>query len=328
MQTLFTGIKPSGNLHIGNYIGAIHNGLKVSEGRSSFFCVVDQHAITVDWDPKELNRLTKEITTIYLASGFNLNECSFFIQSHNYDHAYLGWLLNCVTPMGWANAMTQFKDKAKGKDESVSMGLYDYPVLMAADILLYNTDIVPVGEDQVQHVELTRDIAKKFNNLRGETFKLPKAVVNEHGARIRSLQHPEKKMSKSDNDQSGCVYLLDTPDVAVKKIMRAVTDSESTIGYDPENRIAVSNLIEIYSVFSGKSIDAIVAQYEGQGYGAFKKDLAEVMYQFLTNFQKRYFELNNDQHYIKEVLDAGLTRATSVSNEVLKRVKEKIGFVL
>ena len=327
METLFTGIKPTGNMHIGNYIGAIYNGLQISKGRNSFFCVVDLHALTVDWDSKLLEKMSLEITILYLSAGFNMENCSFFVQSANSDHPYLGWIFNCITPMGLMKRMTQYKEKSAGKKESVTVGLFDYPLLMAADILLYDTDVVPVGEDQVQHVELAREVAKKFNSTFGTTFKLPKAVLNEKGYRVRSLQHPDKKMSKSDDDSSGCIYLLDNPDEAVKKIKRAVTDSGSEIGYDWELRPGISNLIDLYSILGNVEINEIVEKYRGLGYSNFKNDLSEIIRQFLITYQREYYDLKSKPEYIKEVLDKGLKNALDVSNKKVELIKERIGFM-
>ncbi|MFW5720188.1 MAG: tryptophan--tRNA ligase [Candidatus Dojkabacteria bacterium] len=327
MKQFFTGIKPTGSPHIGNYIGMIHNAKVQAEGNKAFFGVVDLHAITVDWEPEELKKLSREIVAFYLASDFDLDHAHFFMQSENPDHPYLGWLLNCVTSMGRLGNMIQYKEKSQDKGaEYASVGLFDYPVLMAADILLYDSDIVPVGEDQVQHVELTRDIAKKFNNMFGETFTLPQAVVNTYGSRVKSLQHPEKKMSKSDRDNGGCIFLLDEPEVAAKKIMRSVTDSAGTIEYDPGNRPGISNLLDIYSVFSGEPIEALVEKYRGKGYGDFKRDLAEVMKSFLTGFQKRYNAVISDQAAIDRILQDGHAAAKQISGKKLEEVKNKMGF--
>lgn len=327
MKTLLSGIKCTGSPHIGNYIGMVKNALEASKGNRSFYFLADMHALTVDWDPETLRKEAREVLVMYLASGFDMENTFFFPQSQNPDHAYLGWILNCVTPMGWANGMIEYKEKAKDKEESVSVGLFDYPVLMAADILLYNPDFVPVGEDQKQHVELTRDIAKKFNNSLGETFKIPEIRLSELGKRVKSLQHPEKKMSKSDRDTAGCIYMLDEPDSVIKKIKRAVTDSEGYVGYDPEKRPGISNLVEIYSVISEKTIESILKEYEGKGYGDFKKDLAEVLHTFLVEFQKEYKRVDNDQGYIDEVLKKGLEEAMKVSNVTIEEVKKRVGFL-
>lgn len=327
MKTVFSGIKPTGNPHIGNYIGSIYNSLQISKENKCFFSVVDLHALTVEWDPKELSKLTKEVLITYLAAGFDLNNCNFFLQSQNHDHSYLTWIFNCITPDGWMNNMIEYKQKQAKYGGKVTVGLYDYPVLMAADILLYDADLVPVGIDQTQHVEVTRDIAEKFNFTFGETFKIPEVVLMKFGSNIRSLQHPEKKMSKSDNDSLGTIYMLDNPDDAVKKVLKSVTDSEASIGYDPENRIAVSNLIDIYTSLTDKNPEKIVKSYEGKGYADFKKDLAQIVHDFLQNYQVKYRELESNPDHINDVVKKGLEAAQEVSSKKIIDVKEKIGLL-
>lgn len=329
MKTLLSGIKCTGSLHIGNYFGMILNSLDVAKGNKSFFFLADMHSITIDWSPEELKQNAYEILSIYIASGFDMKTTFFFVQSQNFDHAYLAWIFNCLTSYGRAGDMIEFKEKMEkaGSEEYTSVGLFTYPMLMAADILLYNPDYVPVGEDQRQHVELTRAIAKKFNEKFGETFKLPEVINGKIGKRIKSLQHPEKKMSKSDRDEAGCVFLLDDPEKAVKKIMKAVTDSDGTIGYDPDNRYAVSNLVEIYSGLAGVIPEEVVKKYDGVGYGGFKKDLAEIVKNFLTDFQKRYYEVRNDKEYIDQVLQTGLQESKKQSSKLLDEVRNKVGFI-
>jgi len=281
-KTIFSGIQPSGLLNIGNYIGAISQWVKLQADYQCVFSVVDYHAITVKQDSEELRKRIIEITKIYLAAGIDPKKSIIFQQSAVPAHTELAWILNCYgTHMADLNKMTQFKDKAGKNQESVSVGLYDYPVLMAADILLYDTDIVPVGEDQRQHVELARDIAKRFNNQFGNIFKIPQAVLRKEGARIMALQDPTKKMSKSDVNQNNCIALLDEIEIAKKKIMRAVTDSGSEIIFDLKHKPAISNLLTIYALLGNREIKRLEKDYQGKGYGEFKADLADVVAKFL-----------------------------------------------
>src|SRR5690348_12474186 len=273
-KRVFSGIQPSGDMHLGNYLGAIRNWVQAQHDNDNIFCIVDLHAITVPQDPAELHRRSRELATIYIAAGLDPSTTAIFIQSHVQEHAELAWLFNCVTPMGWAHRMTQFKEKAGESRERSSVGLLAYPMLMAADILLYQTDGVPVGEDQRQHIELTRDIAQTFNHHYGEVFKVPEAWIRAEGARIMSLQDPTKKMSKSD--PTGCVFLLDPPDTIRQRVKRAVTDSGRDVRFD-ESRPGLMNLLTMYQLFSGQSREAIEQHFEGQGYGALKNELAEVV---------------------------------------------------
>ncbi|MFW5719558.1 MAG: tryptophan--tRNA ligase [Candidatus Dojkabacteria bacterium] len=327
MKTILTGITASGNMHIGNYIGAIHNALRFSRDNKCIFFVADLHGITTKWEPKKLGDIIREVLICYLAAGFEKDNCHFFLQSQNPDHSYLAWLFDCVIPVTWMQNMIQYKEKVKKYGIDASMGLMNYPALMAADILLYNPVFIPVGADQQKHVELTRDIAQRINRVYGEIFSYPQAVLPVVGSRTRNLQHPNKKMSKSDHDQSGVIQLLESPDSAVKKIKRAVTDSVGTIAYDPENRPEVSNLIDIYSLFAGISVEQVVLQYEGKGYADFKKDLAEIMYQFLVNFQKKYFEISSNPEYVNAIIEKGLIEARKISSLQIAKVKDLMGFV-
>ncbi|ADH61012.1 tryptophanyl-tRNA synthetase [Thermoanaerobacter mathranii subsp. mathranii str. A3] len=325
MKRVFSGVQPSGDIHIGNYLGAMRQFVALQEDYECFFCVVDLHALTVPQDPIKLKENTIELAGLYLAIGLDPKKVNLFVQSHVSAHAELAWLLQCMTYFGELSRMTQFKEKSKGK-ETVSVGLFTYPDLMAADILLYNTHYVPVGEDQKQHLELTRDIAQRFNNRFGETFVVPEPMILKFGARIMSLTDPTKKMSKSDSDPNNRINLLDEPSVIKKKIMRAVTDSETEIRLDWENKPGVSNLLTIYSLFTGMEIEEVVNKFKGQGYGTLKKELAEVVIDKLTVIQKNYKDLSRD--YVLKVLKEGAERAQAVAEKTLKEVKEKMGLIL
>lgn len=322
MARVFSGVQPTGDIHIGNYLGALKQFVELQDQHECFFCVVDLHALTVPQDPVELKKKTLQLAGLYLAVGLNSPDTTLFVQSHVPAHSELAWLLECVTYFGELNRMTQFKDKSKGK-ENVTVGLFTYPDLMAADILLYDTDYVPVGADQKQHLELTRDIAQRFNNRFGETFVVPEPLINKVGARIMSLTNPHKKMSKSEEDEMGRISLLDTPDKVKKKIMRAVTDSENSIYYDPEKKPGVSNLIALMSVQTGKSIEEVVAEYDGKGYGALKKDLVDITVSTLKGIQERYYGLSESE--IKSVLAKGAERAAAIAEKTLRRVQERMG---
>ncbi|OIO08020.1 tryptophan--tRNA ligase [Candidatus Falkowbacteria bacterium CG_4_10_14_0_2_um_filter_41_15] len=325
-KVIFSGIKPSGDLHLGNYLGAISQWVELQDKYECLFCVVNYHAITVRQDPETLKQRTKDIVRVYLASGINPKKSTIFLQSDVYEHTELAWILNCTsTRMSDLNKMTQFKDKARNNGTSVSVGLFDYPVLMAADILLYNTDIVPVGDDQVQHVELCRDLAKRFNHDYAPTFKLPEVMIRKQGARIMSLSNPENKMSKSAEGDSGCIFLNDALEAARKKIMKAVTDSGSEVKYDLNEKPALSNLMTIYHLLTGESYKDIKKDYEGQGYGDFKKGLADVVVKFLTEFQKKYNAISDKE--VAKVLERGATCAKVLAQETIKKVKERVGII-
>lgn len=329
-KRFFTGIKPTGSPHIGTYIGVIANALNYANTKEyeCFFGVVDLHSITVEWDPKELLEHSEEVITFYLASGFDPEYCNFFFQSHNFDHPYLAWILNCIASMGRIGDMIEYKEKALKQGGYASVGLFDYPVLMAADILLYNSNIVPVGEDQMQHIELARDLGQKFNVMFGETFTLPEGKIMPHGNRIMSLQHPEKKMSKSDKDNSGCIFLIDKPEEGAKKVMKAVTDSENKIRFDEKNKPGISNLMVIYSILANKSLKEIEMDYANKSYGDFKKDLAEIVKTFLEEFQKKYNHYISNPDEIKKILQKGIERSRAITGPKLDEVRRKVGFVL
>jgi tryptophanyl-tRNA synthetase len=325
LKRVFSGVQPSGDIHIGNYLGAMRQFVALQDDYDCFFCVVDLHALTVPQDPVKLKKNTIELAALYMAIGLDPKKVTLFVQSHVSAHAELAWLLQCITYFGELSRMTQFKEKSKGK-ESVSVGLFTYPDLMAADILLYKTHYVPVGEDQKQHLELTRDVAQRFNNRFGETFVIPEPMILKFGARIMSLTDPTKKMSKSDADPNNRVNLLDDPDTIYRKIMKAVTDSESEIRLDWEKKPGISNLLTIYSLFTGMEVDEVVNKFKGQGYGTLKKELAEVVIDKLSVIQKNYRDISEEE--VLRVLKEGAERAEAVAVETLKEVKEKMGLIL
>ncbi|QQE78017.1 tryptophan--tRNA ligase [Alicyclobacillus sp. SO9] len=326
MQRVFSGIQPSGTMTIGNYLGAMKNFVRLQDEADCVFCIVDLHAITVPQDPEQLKQNTRSLAALYLAAGINPDKSTLFVQSHVPGHAELGWMLQCVAYYGELGRMTQFKDKSS-KKSVVTAGLYTYPALMAADILLYQTDLVPVGEDQKQHLELTRNIAERFNRQYGDAFTIPDPYIPKIGGRIMSLDDPAKKMSKSDENINAFVSMLDSPSVIRKKISRAVTDSEREVRYDPEHKSAISNLLTIYSLFADKSINDLEQQYRGAGYGPFKKELAEVVVDKLAPIQERYQELLNSTE-LDAILKLGAERAREKSSATLRDVKEKFGFIL
>ena len=327
MARILSAIQPSGTLTIGNYLGALKNFVKLQDEHECLFFIVDQHAITVPQDRLELRKKIKELTALYLACGLDPEKATIFVQSEVPGHTQLAWMLTCNTSMGELERMTQFKDKSQkqaAKGQGIGVGLFMYPVLMAADILLYDVDFVPVGDDQKQHLELTRDLAERFNNRFGETFKIPEPLIAKTGARIMSLQEPTKKMSKSDDNPRNFILMTDEPTVIRKKIKSAVTDSDGIIAFDRENKPGLSNLLEIYSVITGESIDSIVARYEGCGYGQFKSDLAEVVVAELEPIQNRMKELLNSP-IIDEVLDRGAEQANKLAFKKVKKVEHKMG---
>jgi len=326
MKRVFSGVQPTGQIHLGNYI-TMKNFVKQQDDKDCIYCVVDMHSITVPQDPVKLRKSIIELAALYMAIGLDPNKVTLFIQSQVPTHAELAWILNCFSYMGELSRMTQFKDKSEGKDV-VTTGLFTYPVLMAADILLYDTHFVPVGNDQKQHLELTRDIANRFNNRFGDTFVVPEPMIAkvEDGARIMALDDPTQKMSKSNPNEHSKITLLEPPANVKKSIMRATTDSDSFIKYDLTNKPGVSNLLTIYSQFSPYSISELESKYEGLGYGALKKDLVEVVNAELLSVQQR-FESIMASGEVYDVLKVGRERATQISTEVLDRVKQKIGFV-
>ena len=323
---IVSGIKPSGELTLGNYVGAISNWVNFQDEYDCFYFIADLHAITVAQEPKELRKNTLEILALYIACGLDPEKVTLFIQSHISAHVELGWTLNTMSYLGELNRMTQFKDKSRKGEQNLNAGLYTYPTLMASDILLYQADEVPVGEDQKQHVELTRNLAQRFNNRYSETFKVPEPFIPKSGARIMSLQDPNSKMSKSSYNENGYILLKDEPNVIRRKIKRAVTDSIGVVAYNDE-QLAVKNLLTIYSVMSGKSIEAIVEMYDGKGYGDFKSDLAEVVVAKLEPIQQKFKELMADKTYLEEVYSEGAKKASKVAYKTLNKVYKKVGFI-
>lgn len=323
METIFSGIQPSGTLTIGNYLGAIQQFIQFQEDHDCYFCIVDEHAITVPQDPANLKHNIRSLAALYIAAGLDPKRVTLFIQSEVPAHTQLGWILQSNSYIGELERMTQFKDKSEGK-ESVSAALFTYPTLMAADILLYQTKIVPVGDDQTQHLELTRDIAQRFNNRYGETFVVPEIRIPKVGARIMSLQEPTKKMSKSDDNIRGFISMLDEPKVIEKKIKSAVTDSEGIVKFDKENKPGVSNLLTIYSSCTGESIESLEQKYENKGYGDFKAGVAQAVIQLLEPIQGRYKDLIESDD-LDTYLDEGADKAAATSNKILLKVKEAMG---
>jgi tryptophanyl-tRNA synthetase len=324
---LVSGVQPTGKLHIGNYLGAIKQFTRLQHDNEAIFCIVDLHTITVPQDPEQLRARTLEIAMIYLACGIDPNTSLVFVQSHVPAHAELGWIVNTFTPVGELQRMTQYKD-AIAKGRPAFAGLLNYPTLMAADILLYQTTHVPVGEDQLQHIELTRSIAERFNNKYGITFTIPAPLVETHMARILSLANPSQKMAKSESDPNGTIELLDSKEKISKKIKTAVTDSRAEIKFDPKTKPAVSNLLAIFSGFSEKPIKEIENTYSGKGYAEFKKDLAEVVITGLEPIQEEYKKLAKDKGVVLAILRDGAEKAAERAEETLKDVKEKIGLII
>lgn len=323
MKTIFSGIQPSGTITLGNYIGAMKQFVELQHDYNCHFCIVDQHAITTPQDRLALRKNIRSLAALYVAVGIDPAKSTLFIQSEVPAHTETGWMLQCVAYIGELERMTQFKDKSAGK-EAVSAGLLTYPPLMAADILLYNTDLVPVGEDQKQHLELTRDLAERFNKKYNDIFTIPEVRIPKVGARVMSLQDPTKKMSKSDPNQKAFITLLDDAKTIEKKIKSAVTDSEGIVRYDKENKPGISNLLSIYSILSNKSIEDIEAMYEGKGYGDFKADTAKVVAEALAPIQERYYELV-DSSELDDILDQGADKANATANKMLRKMRNAMG---
>lgn len=326
---VFSGVQPSGELSIGNYIGALRQWDRMQDDYDCQYCIVDQHAITVRQDPSTLSSATLDALAVCMAVGVDPRKSVLFVQSHVPAHAQLGWLLNCYTQIGELNRMTQFKDKSKRYSGNVSVGLFDYPVLMAADILLYQAHQVPVGHDQLQHLELTRDIAIRFNNIYGDVFTIPEAYIPKVGARVMSLQDPTKKMSKSDDNRNNVITLLEDPKSIAKKIKRAVTDPEDPprIVHDIENKPGVSNLLGLLSTATGKDIATLEAEYEGKMYGHLKVDTADAVVAMLEPVQTRYKELRADVPYLQQVMKAGAEKAAARAQVTLDKAQEAVGFI-
>lgn len=323
----YSGVQPSGNLTIGNYLGAIKNFPIYSEQYKCFYCVVDQHAITVRQVPAELRRRTYETLALYIACGLDPEKNTLYVQSHVPAHTEMAWMLGCFTMFGELSRMTQFKDKSQKHADNINAGLFTYPVLMAADILLYQTDVVPIGHDQKQHLELARNIADRFNQLYPDTFTVPEPMIAKSGAKIMSLAEPTQKMSKSDANENAVVRILDDPDAIMRKFKRAVTDSESSIVFDPENKPGVSNLLTIYSCFSGKSVEEAVREFEGRGYGEFKAAVGAACCEKLIPVQEEYRRILADKAYLEEVMKKGADEASYYARKTLSKVRRKLGFV-
>lgn len=325
-KIVFSGVQPSGALTIGNYIGAIKRWATLQDEYNCYYCVVDQHAITVPQKAKDLRKNTLDILALLMACGIDREKSTLFIQSHVPEHSELAWVLNTITYMGQLNRMTQFKDKSKRSEENLNSALFTYPVLMAADILLYKTNLVPVGEDQKQHLELARDLAERFNNRYSDTFMVPEPLIGEFGARIMSLQDPNSKMSKSDSDENGYILLLDDKNTIRRKIKRAVTDSIGEVSYN-DDQPGIKNLLNIYSSFSGETIETIVEKYEGRGYGDFKKDLEEIVVDGLSPIQEKFNALRSDKAYLEEIYRKGSEKASDEARKMLRKVYKKVGFI-
>ena len=323
-KRIFSGIQPTGNLTLGNYIGALRNFSLLQDEYDCLYSIVDLHAITVRQNPAELRKACLRTLAIFLASGLDPEKNIIYFQSHVHQHAELSWILNCFTYMGELSRMTQFKDKSLKHADNINAGLFTYPVLMAADILLYQTDLVPIGADQKQHLELARNVADRFNKIYGDVFVVPEGYFPKVGARVMSLQEPTRKMSKSDPEDT-YIAILDNPDIIRKKLRRAITDSESEVRFDPENKPGVSNLMSILSALSGKSMEAIQADFANTGYGAFKDAVADAVISALEPIQKRYAEISADKEYLQKVLTSGAERADAIARRTMRKVRKKVG---
>ena len=325
-KRIFSGIQPTGNIHLGNYLGAVKNWVDSQEDYENIFCVVNSHAITIKQDPKELHQKTYELAAILLACGIDTQKSHLFIQSQIDEHAALAWILDCNIPMGDMSRMTQFKDKSAKNPKNINVGLFNYPALMAADILLYQVDGVPVGEDQKQHLELTRDVAMRFNRDYGECFKIPEPLIPKVGARIMGLDNPESKMSKSSSGANHAIFLLDSPEAIMAKFKKATTDSHTTIVFDP-TRAGLYNLLSIYEIFTHKSRESIEQEFAGKGYGQLKSAIAEVVIESLRPIRERYERLMGDEGYIREILAQGAQSVRPIASGTYERAKELVGLV-
>ena len=324
-KVMFSGMQATGNLTLGNYLGALKNWVTLSDEYECFYSVVDMHSITIRQDPAELRRRARALLTLYIAAGLDPEKNCIYYQSHVSGHAELAWILNCFTYMGELNRMTQFKDKAAKHADNINAGLFTYPVLMAADILLYQTDLVPVGIDQMQHLELTRDIAQRFNAIYGDVFTIPEAYIGKVGAKINSLQNPEKKMSKSDENPNASIYLMDDADTIMRKFKRAVTDSEACICYRDEQP-GIKNLINIYCACTGKTPDEAVAEFSGRGYGELKAGVGEAVVSVLNPLQAEVDRLSKDKAYLDSIIRENAEKANYFAAKTLRKVQKKVGF--
>jgi len=327
MKKCLSGIKPTGRLTLGNYIGAIRQFVKLQDEYEMYIFIANLHAITEPQNTKELKQNTKDLIALYLACGLDPQKVTLFLQSDVHEHAELGWIMTCNSYMGELNRMTQYKDRLQKKDKNITAGLFTYPALMAADILMYDADVVPVGIDQKQHVELCRDLAQRFNHTYGETFVIPQPLIAEVGAKIMSLQNPTKKMSKSDDNPKSCIDLLDDPAVARKKIMSAVTDSIGVIQYDLEKQPGIANLLTIESSLTGKSIDTLVDEFAQKGYGELKQVVGDTVFDFLSELQAKYKEISSGDT-IQKTLEDGAQKASYVARKKVNKVKRKLGLQL
>ena len=325
-KVIFSGMQPSGIITLGNYLGALKNWTNLQDEYNCLFCIVDMHAITVRQEPAVLRKNARELMMLYIAAGLDPEKNIIYMQSHVSAHAELAWILNCFTYMGELNRMTQFKDKSQKHSDNINSGLFTYPALMAADILLYQTDLVPVGVDQRQHLELTRDLAIRFNNLYGNTFKVPEAYIPKVGAKIMSLQDPTKKMSKSDTDINASISVIDDTDTIIRKFKRAVTDSETEVRFDEENKPGISNLMTIYGAITGQSMEQIENEFAGKGYGEFKLKVGEAVAEELKPLQNRFKELSTDKAYIDGIIKKNAEMANYLATKTLRKVQKKVGF--
>lgn len=324
-KILFSGMQATGNLTLGNYLGALKNWVNLSEEYECFYSVVDLHSITVRQDPSELRSRARKLLTLYIAAGLDPRKNCIYYQSHVSGHAELAWILNCFTYMGELNRMTQFKDKAAKHADNINAGLYTYPVLMAADILLFQSDVVPVGKDQLQHLEITRDIAQRFNGIYGDVFTMPEPYIGKAGAKIMSLQDPSKKMSKSDENTNASIYLMDDADTIIRKFKRAVTDSEAAVRYR-EEQPGIRNLIDIYCACTGKTPEETEKEFDGKGYGEFKLAVGEAVVDVLKPVQERFGELLKDKGYIDGIIKENAEKADYYAAKTLRKVQKKVGF--
>ena len=329
-KVIFSGVQPSGNITLGNYLGAIKNWVGIQDDYHCYYAIMDMHSITVRQNPAELRKRTLDLLKLYLACGIDPEKSLLFIQSQNHAHAELAWILNCYTYMGELSRMTQFKDKCAKHADNINAGLFTYPVLMAADILLYQADLVPVGKDQMQHIEICRDIASRFNSIYGDVFKMPEGYVPKAGAKIMSLQEPLKKMSKSDENPKAYISILDDFSVISKKIKSAVTDSEGIIEYrkDDDEKAGINNLLTIMAAVTGKTPEQIAAEYSGKGYGVFKNDVAEAVVEEIRPIREAYDKLSGDKQYLAEIYKKGAETAGRIAQRTLKKVYKKVGFVV
>lgn len=328
-KRIFSGVQPSGTITLGNYLGAIKNWVDLQNDYECLYAIMDMHSITVRQDPAELKKRTLDLLKIYLACGIDPEKNLLFVQSHVPSHAQLSWVLNCYTYMGELSRMTQFKDKSKGHGDNINAGLFTYPVLMAADILLYGAELVPVGKDQMQHIELCRDVAERFNSVYGDVFVIPEGFMPKAGAKVMSLQEPTKKMSKSDPNPKGYISMLDDVNVIAKKIKSAVTDSEGVVEFrdGDETKAGINNLMTIFSAVTGKSYDEITKEYTGLGYGAFKTDVAEAVVEHIKPIREEYDRLSGDKTYLEGIYKSGAEKAEAIASRTVRKVYKKVGFL-